>query len=74
MSPLVLAVLAGVAPSSTMPWPEKVVSWWYAADNNWPRVIEQINQTERLPLVTSVILTGNVSDKPNAIETRNPNK
>ena len=35
-------------------WPGRVISWWYACDNDWPHAIRQINTTERLPLVTSV--------------------
>lgn len=36
------------------PWPTKVISWWYACDNEWPAAIKMINTPARLPLVTSV--------------------
>ena len=35
-------------------WPDRVISWWYAADNDWPLVISQINHADRIPLVTSI--------------------
>lgn len=51
-----LALLAPLAAAATFdPWPSKVISWWYGADNNWPLLVKEINQTDRLPLVTSVM-------------------
>ena len=49
-----LVVMFASTLKPSLAWPQKVVSWWYAADNNWPLVIQQINRTDRLPMVTTV--------------------
>lgn len=41
---------------SGVTWPKKVLSWWYAANTeaSWKLLIKQVNQSGRLPLVTSI--------------------
>ncbi len=56
---LVACTLPGSAaslPAAPVPWPSRVISWWYAADNNWPNLLTQIAPyvNGSSPLVTSV--------------------
>lgn len=38
----VMASTAAVAAAAAVPWPSPAISWWYAADNNWPSLLTQI--------------------------------
>eukprot|EP00658_Telonema_sp_P-2_P068082 TRINITY_DN5700_c0_g1_i2.p1 TRINITY_DN5700_c0_g1~~TRINITY_DN5700_c0_g1_i2.p1 ORF type:complete len:247 (-),score=21.75 TRINITY_DN5700_c0_g1_i2:78-818(-) len=55
---LLLCCLTASLPSvsAVTPWPDKVISWWYASGSqeSFEGLIAQINQPERLPLVTSI--------------------
>lgn len=46
----------GILATGGAPWPEKVISWWYASGSqaDFAALIKQINQPARLPLVTSI--------------------
>ena len=43
-------------PAVGRPWPDRVISWWYASGSreSFEGLIKQINQPARLPLVTSI--------------------
>ena len=48
---MLAALLLCVVAAAAVPWPAPAVSWWYAPDNNWPKLIQQVHAVVIVPAV-----------------------